>query len=139
MSRRLSSLNFSISMHRRSLINQSITYFFANIPAIATGTVIYVIFFEIFPKAKEIGGTGFQHVISMIAGFAIFLPSLLFRKYILSNIIFMILPSPKNSILWNCYLPLLPDSHDDGEHDHDHGDMTNVMTSPIIWSHSVFE
>ena len=52
-----------------------------NIPAFATGTVIYVIFFEILPKAKEIGGTGFQHVISMIAGFAIFLPSLLFRKY----------------------------------------------------------
>ena len=67
-------------MHGRSLINKSITYFFAYIPAIATGTVIYVIFFEIFPKAKEIGGTGFQHVISMIAGFAIFLPSLLFRK-----------------------------------------------------------
>ena len=48
--------------------------------AIATGTVIYVIFFEIFPKAKDIGGTGFQHVISMLAGFAIFLPSLLLRK-----------------------------------------------------------
>ena len=45
-------------MHGRSLINKSITYFFAYIPAIATGTVIYVIFFEIFPKAKEIGGTG---------------------------------------------------------------------------------
>ena len=49
--------------------------------AIATGTVIYVIFFEIFPKAKDIGGTGFQHVISMLVGFAIFLPSLLLRKY----------------------------------------------------------
>ena len=50
---------------------------------VATGTVIYVIFFEIFPKAKVIGGTGFQHVISMLAGFAIFLPSLLLRKYLL--------------------------------------------------------
>ena len=46
--------------------------------ALATGTVIYVIFFEIFPKAKEIGGTGFQHVISMIIGFAVFLPTLAF-------------------------------------------------------------
>eukprot|EP00093_Oithona_nana_P001951 01951.XXX_8277_9475_1 [CDS] Oithona nana genome sequencing. len=44
--------------------------------ALATGTVIYVIFFEIFPKAKEIGGTGFQHVISSIIGFAVFLPTL---------------------------------------------------------------
>ena len=46
--------------------------------ALATGTVIYVIFFEIFPKAKEIGGTGFQHVISMMIGFAVFLPTLAF-------------------------------------------------------------
>jgi len=73
--------------------------------AIATGTVIYVIFFEIFPKAKEIGGTGFQHVISMIAGFAIFLPSLLFH------------------------------SHDEHDHDHDHDDdMTTIMTT-IIHTH----
>ena len=47
--------------------------------ALATGTVIYVIFFEIFPKAKEIGGTGSQHVISMITGFAVFLPALAFH------------------------------------------------------------
>ena len=47
--------------------------------ALATGTVIYVIFFEIFPKAKEIGGTGLQHVISMIMGFAVFLPTLAFH------------------------------------------------------------
>ena len=47
--------------------------------ALATGTVIYVIFFEIFPKAKEIGGTGFQHVISSIIGFAVFLPTLAFH------------------------------------------------------------
>jgi len=46
---------------------------------IATGTIVYVVFFEIFPKAKEVGGTGFQHVISMILGFAIFLPSLYFH------------------------------------------------------------
>ncbi|XP_023329406.1 zinc transporter ZIP1 [Eurytemora carolleeae] len=47
---------------------------------VATGTVIYVVFMEILPKAKSIGGTGFQHVTSMILGFAIFLPSLYFRK-----------------------------------------------------------
>jgi len=46
---------------------------------IATGTVIYVVFFEIFPKAKSLGGTGFQHVISMMIGFALFLPSLYFH------------------------------------------------------------
>lgn len=44
------------------------------------GIVLYVVFFEIFPKAKEIGGTGFQHVIAMMVGFGAFLPSLLFRN-----------------------------------------------------------
>ena len=51
-----------------------------SIQAIATGTVIYVVFFEIFPKGKEIGGTGFQHVVAMTAGFLAFLPTLLLRK-----------------------------------------------------------
>lgn len=46
---------------------------------IATGTIVYVVFFEIFPKGKQVGGTGFQHVVSMILGFAIFLPSLYFH------------------------------------------------------------
>ena len=50
------------------------------IQAIATGTIIYVVFFEIFPKGKEIGGTGFQHVVAMTAGFLAFLPTLLLRK-----------------------------------------------------------
>ena len=48
---------------------------------IATGTVIYVVFFEVFPKGKEVGGTGFQHVLAMTLGFLAFLPSLLLRKY----------------------------------------------------------
>jgi len=43
---------------------------------VATGTVVYVIFMEIFPKAKSIGGTGLQHITAMIVGFAVFLPSL---------------------------------------------------------------
>ena len=51
-----------------------------SIQAIATGTIIYVVFFEVFPKGKEIGGTGFQHVIAMTAGFLCFLPTLLVRK-----------------------------------------------------------
>merc|ERR1711874_324131 len=46
---------------------------------IATGTIVYVVFFEIIPKGKEVGGTGFQHVLSMVLGFAIFLPSLYFH------------------------------------------------------------
>ena len=50
---------------------------------IATGTVLYVVFFEIIPKGKEVGGTGKQHIFAMILGFAIFLPSLYFREYIL--------------------------------------------------------
>ena len=37
-------------------------------------------FFEIIPKAKAVGGTGKQHILAMILGFAIFLPSLYFRK-----------------------------------------------------------
>ena len=48
--------------------------------AIATGAVLYVVFFEIFPKAKQIGGTGFQHVTSMILGFLVFIPSIFVRK-----------------------------------------------------------
>ena len=51
-----------------------------SIQAIATGTVIYVVFFEVFPKGKEIGGTGFQHVLAMTLGFLAFLPTLLMRK-----------------------------------------------------------
>ena len=52
-----------------------------SIQGIACGTIIYVVFFEVFPKGKEIGGTGFQHVIAMTAGFLCFLPTLLVRKY----------------------------------------------------------
>jgi len=47
---------------------------------IATGTILYVIFFEIFPKAKQVGGTGTQHILAMVLGFAIFLPSLYFHS-----------------------------------------------------------
>eukprot|EP00091_Calanus_sinicus_P015433 TRINITY_DN33687_c0_g1_i1.p1 TRINITY_DN33687_c0_g1~~TRINITY_DN33687_c0_g1_i1.p1 ORF type:complete len:193 (-),score=13.50 TRINITY_DN33687_c0_g1_i1:22-525(-) len=43
---------------------------------IATGTIIYVIFFEIFPKAKQVGGTGTQHILATMLGFLIFIPSL---------------------------------------------------------------
>jgi len=46
---------------------------------IATGTIVYVVFFEIIPKAKTVGGTGKQHIIAMVIGFAIFLPSLYFH------------------------------------------------------------
>ena len=48
-----------------------------------TGTVLYVVFFEIIPKGKVVGGTGKQHIAAMILGFAIFLPSLYFRKRII--------------------------------------------------------
>jgi hypothetical protein len=40
-----------------------------------------VVFFEIFPKGKSVGGTGFQHVFAMVVGFAAFLPSLFFREF----------------------------------------------------------
>ena len=49
---------------------------------------MFVLFFEIFPKAVEMGGTGFQHIIAMIIGFATFLPSLLMRKYITLKVFF---------------------------------------------------
>jgi len=52
---------------------------------IATGTVVYVIFQEIFPKAKEIGGTGAQHIIAQIIGFSIFLPSLYWHNWQMCN------------------------------------------------------
>jgi len=48
---------------------------------IATGTIVYVVFFEIFPKAKQMDPKGgFLNVLSMTAGFGVFLPSLLFRN-----------------------------------------------------------
>ncbi len=47
---------------------------------IATGTILYVVFFEIFPKARQIGGAGFRSVLAMTLGFGAFLPSLLFRE-----------------------------------------------------------
>lgn len=46
---------------------------------VATGTIVYVVFFEIIPKAKSVGGTGKQHILAMVIGFAIFLPSLYFH------------------------------------------------------------
>jgi hypothetical protein len=58
-----------------------LTCAYISISGIATGTVVYVVFFEIFPKGKEIGGTGFQHIVAMTLGFAIFVPSLFFRKF----------------------------------------------------------
>jgi len=46
---------------------------------IATGTIIYVVFFEILPKAKAVGGTGTQHILAMVLGFGIFIPSIYFH------------------------------------------------------------
>ena len=60
-------------------ISYTTPLFFVKI-AVATGTVIYVVFFEIFPKAKQIGGTGFQHVFSIIVGYLAFFPSIFIRK-----------------------------------------------------------
>ena len=51
------------------------------IMALASGTILYVVFFEILPKAKEIGATGFQQVLAMVVGFGVFLPTLLLRKF----------------------------------------------------------
>ena len=53
------------------------------IMALATGTILYVVFFEILPKAKDIGSTGFQQVLAMVAGFGVFLPTLLLRKFLI--------------------------------------------------------
>jgi zinc transporter ZupT len=50
------------------------------IMALATGTIIYVIFFEILPNAKQHGATGFQQILAMVLGFGTFLPTLLLRK-----------------------------------------------------------
>ena len=51
------------------------------IEGVAAGVILYVVFFEIFPKAKLIGGTGKQHIFAMVVGFLIFLPSIYFRKF----------------------------------------------------------
>ena len=53
-----------------------------SLQAVATGTVVYVVFFEIFPKARKIGGEqrGFSDVLAMIAGFLVFIPSLIMRE-----------------------------------------------------------
>ena len=47
----------------------------------SVGTILYVVFFEILPKAKEIGATGFQQVLAMVVGFGVFLPTLLLHKF----------------------------------------------------------
>ena len=65
----------AISENNSSLIYSKIFL----ILGVATGTVLYVVFFEIIPKGKTVGGTGKQHIAAMILGFAIFLPSLYFR------------------------------------------------------------
>ena len=46
----------------------------------ATGTILYVVFHEVLPKGRAVGGSGKQHIAAMILGFAIFLPSLYFRE-----------------------------------------------------------
>lgn len=47
---------------------------------LATGTIVYIIFFEIFPKAQKTGGSGIQHTVAITLGFALFLPSLYFHS-----------------------------------------------------------
>ena len=71
----LTELSFDCSVQQRIDLPLQI------LQGIATGTVLYVVFFEIIPKGKEVGGTGKQHILAMILGFAIFLPSLYFREY----------------------------------------------------------
>merc|ERR1712038_1755230 len=48
--------------------------------AFATGTILYVVFFEVFPKGRQIGGTGIQHAIAMTLGILVFLPTLLLHE-----------------------------------------------------------
>ena len=48
--------------------------------ALAAGTILYVVFFEIVPRAKEVGATGVEQVAAMTAGFAVFLPTMLIRE-----------------------------------------------------------
>ena len=42
------------------MIQSTISLIEPNEPGIATGTIVYVVFFEIIPKAKTVGGTGKQ-------------------------------------------------------------------------------
>ena len=49
-------------------------------PGLATGTILYVVFHEVLPKGRAVGGSGKQHIAAMILGFTIFLPSLYFRE-----------------------------------------------------------
>ena len=49
--------------------------------ALAAGTILYVVFFEIVPRAKEVGATGIEQVAAMTAGFAVFLPTMLIREW----------------------------------------------------------
>jgi len=48
--------------------------------ALAAGTILYVVFFEIVPRAKEVGATGVEQVVAMTAGFAVFLPTMLLHE-----------------------------------------------------------
>ncbi len=51
---------------------------------LAIGVIIYVVFFEVFPKARKIGEVakidGMFNVLAMISGFILFIPSLILRK-----------------------------------------------------------
>lgn len=68
-----------IILTEMSLESSSIDLPLQILQGVATGTIVYVVFFEIIPKAKTVGGTGKQHILAMILGFAIFLPSLYFH------------------------------------------------------------
>jgi hypothetical protein len=50
------------------------------IAGVATGTIVYVVFFEIFPKARQFAGAGLGRAFAMMLGFLTFFPSLLFRE-----------------------------------------------------------
>ena len=61
--------------------------------ALAAGTILYVVFFEIVPRAKDVGATGIEQVTAMTAGFAVFLPTMLIRELQTCNTTLLMLPT----------------------------------------------
>ena len=61
--------------------------------ALAAGTILYVVFFEIVPRAKDVGATGIEQVTAMTAGFAVFLPTMLIRELQTCNTTLLMLPN----------------------------------------------
>ena len=69
------------------------------VQGLAAGVILYVVFTELLPKARLLGGGGALQVAAMLGGFLLFLPVIYLRELSpASNTSSLTLASPDSSI-----------------------------------------